>query len=271
MTCLAVIVFFVALFGASPARSQEQTQPQSTQSGVISPGSPETTPRQSAELRADILMARKMYPEAISAYQKLLASEPKNAILLNKIGVAYQEEGNSARAGHYYKMSFKADPSYARALNNLGTIEYEKKHYGKAVGLYKRAIRLPSDNATTATVYSNLGYAYFAQKQYDNAMGSFQKALTLDSHVFEHHAGFGSIVQQRAITEPGRFYFIMARTYALAGDIEHCAHYLRMARDEGYKDLLSAANDPVFSPVIKDPRVKEIFETPPPSRVTPHP
>ena len=269
MTRLAVIVSFVILLVFFPVQSQNPSPTQAPQTSQVSPASPEMTPRESAEMRADILMARKMYPEAIAAYGKLLEAEPHNAVLLNKIGIAYQEEGDSSRAGRYYKLACKANPTYARAFNNLGTIEYEKKRYGKAAGLYKRALGLPSDESTNATVYSNLGYCYFAQKHYDNAMDSFRKALALDSHVFEHHSGFGSIVQQRAVTEPGKFYILMAKTYALAGDIEHCVHYLRMARDQGYKDFPATAKDPAFALMIKDPRVKELFENPRPPEDTP--
>ena len=98
------------------------------------------TERQVQEMRADILMARKMYPEAVKDYEDLLAQFPKDAELLNKIGVAYQQQGNSLAAGHYYKRAMKANKTYVSAINNLGTVEYEKKRYGRAIRLYKTAL-----------------------------------------------------------------------------------------------------------------------------------
>jgi tetratricopeptide (TPR) repeat protein len=218
--------------------------------------------RQVQEMRADILMARKMYPEAIQFYDQLLAQAPKDAELMNKIGVAYQQQGNSLAAGHYYKRAMKANKTYVSAINNLGTVEYEKKHYGRAIRLYKQALVLkPTDDI--ATLYSNLGYAYFGIKEYPEAMKAFQEALARDPDIFAHHGSYGTTVQQRGTTEPGLFYFLVAKTFAKAGDAEHCAHYLKMARDEGFKDLLSAQKDPEFAKVIKDTRVQEAIMVPP--------
>ncbi len=37
------------------------------------------SPREAAEMRADILMARKEYSQAAGAYLQILVNEPKNA------------------------------------------------------------------------------------------------------------------------------------------------------------------------------------------------
>jgi tetratricopeptide (TPR) repeat protein len=230
------------------------------------------TPRQVAEMRADVLDARKMYREAIAAYQQILAEYPKDAALLNKIGVAYQQEGLSNQAAHCYRRAIKADSKFAAAVNNLGTIEYEHKHYRKAIRSYKRAMDLHPEKDMMATLYSNLGYAYFADKDYNDAMNSFRTAMSLDPTIFEHKGGYGTVLQQRSMTDPGLFYFFVAKSYALASDAEHCAHFLKMSRDEGYKEFTAAQTDPAFANVVKDPRVQEIFlpdqsmtETPKPS------
>ena len=220
---------------------------------------PSQNPRQIAELRGDILMAQKLYPGAIAIYETLLKDDPHNSMLLNKIGVAYQQEGRSPKAAHFYKDALKADKGNAIALNNLGSIEYEKNKYGKAIRYYKQALAVRTD---MAVIYSNLGYAYFADKKYPDAMDAFERALALDSEVFEHRGGVGSVVQPRSISDPGLFYFLVAKTFALSGDAERTAHFLKMARDEGYKDVASAQKDPDFKKVLNDPRVQDILQNP---------
>ena len=218
------------------------------------------SPREAAEMRADILMARKEYFQAAGAYLQILLNEPKNAELLNKVGVAFQQLGDLDRSEKFYKRAMHADKKFASAANNCGTVEYEKKHYSKAIGMYNKALDLRSD---LPTVYSNLGYAYFEDKQFPQAMDSFQKALALDPTIFDRRGLGGTVVLQRTATDPGLFYFFVAKTYAQAGDAERAAHYLKLARDDGYSGFLSAQTDPAFAKVIKDPALQEVLHEPP--------
>jgi len=252
---------FVSSLGA------QQVEPASTQSASTSPDivhvvppKPELTPRQAAELKGDVFMARKEFSEAAGAYEAILQGEPKNAQLLNKVAIAYQELGNLNRCERYYRKSIKADKNFASPINNLGTVEYEKKHYSKAILLYKKALVLKME---TSTIYSNLGYAYFANKQYPEAMATFDKALAIDPQLFERKSGYGTIIQQRTTTDPGLFNFFVAKSYAAMGDAEHAAHFLRLARDDGYKDFMSAETDAAFAKVIKDARVQEVLHVMP--------
>jgi len=171
-----LLYVFVPSLGAQQTEPVT-TQPASTQSASASSEivyaaspKPELTPRQAAELKADVFMARKEFGEATAAYEAILETEPKNAQLLNKTAIAYQELGSLNRSERYYHRAMKADKNFASPINNLGTVEYEKKHYGKAIVLYKKALLLKME---TSTIYSNLGYAYFANKQYPEAMSTF--------------------------------------------------------------------------------------------------
>jgi len=197
-----------------------------------------------------------MYLQGIAAYEELLKPYPKDAGVLNKIGIAYQEMGSSRDAARYYKQASKADHAFASPLNNLGTVEYEQKKYGKAVKLYQKALEAHGE---AATVYSNLGYAYFALQQYPDAMNAFHQAVALDPKIFDRRGNMGSIVQQRTVSDPGLFYFFLAKSYAQAGDAEHCARYLKLARDDGYTQYTTAQSDPAFARVIRDPRVQELL------------
>ncbi len=214
------------------------------------------SPREVAEMHADLLMARKEFEEAVRAYGVLLEKYPKDSELLNKRGIAFQQEGYAGAAEHNYKRAVKYDKEFVSAINNVGTVEYEKKKYGNAAKWYLRAIRVRPD---MATLYSNLGYAYFAEKRYPEAMGAFVKAIGLDPEIFQHHEGNGVTVQQRSVPDPGMFYYYMARSYAQMGNAERCAHYLKMSRDEGYKQYMAAGTDPGFAKVAEDERVKEIL------------
>jgi tetratricopeptide (TPR) repeat protein len=225
------------------------------------------SPQEAAELHADILMARKEYVDAVRAYNEIVKSEPRNAQILNKIGIAYQELIDLNRAERYFKKSMHEDKGFVSAINNVGTVEYEKKHYGKAIGYYKKALELHRE---MGTVYANLGYAYLEDKKYPEAMNAFGNALKIDPTIFDRKGGNGALVQQRSTSDPGLFYFFLAKNYALTGDAEHAAHYLKLARDDGYKEFASAAKDPAFAKVIKDVRVQEVLTVAPSYAVDRH-
>lgn len=258
-----LVSYSSVLFAQQPSSTPAPASPQATPAAG-SPADMEKssamTPRQEAQMRAELFMARKEYSEAAGAYQMLLKDDPKNAWVMNMLGVAYQMLDEPHKSEHFYRLSMKTDRTFASPVNNLGTLQYARKHYGKAIGLYQRAMPLSSDRSV---VFSNLGYAYFANKEYPEAMDSFGKALALDPHIFDHKSGSGSIIQQRTATDPGLFYFLVAKTYAGMGDAERTAHYLKLARDDGYKDMAEIEKDSAFAKVIKDPAVREVLETAP--------
>jgi len=269
MKCLALfgipLVFLAGSIRATPALNG--LTPAQANDPAESTDTP-LTPRQVAVMRAEILMARKDYAEAAIAYQHILENDPKNAALLNSTGMAYEQLGENDLAAHFYKKAMSSQKNFSRAINNLGTLEYANGQYGKAIKYYKRAIvRGALDNdgrgIDLAPIYSNLGYAYCGIKEYPLAMISFSKAVELDPTVFDHKGGSGSILQQRSAPDPASLYFLIAKSYAKAGDVDRASHYLRLARDDGYKNILAAETDPDFARVIKTPQIQEVL------RVTP--
>lgn len=265
MKCRALfVILFVLPVGM--VRAQQAANPpgdvsRSGQTTTQPSDNPPVAPPLTAEMRGDILVARKDFALAAKTYEEILQKDPRNAPLLNKIGVCYQQLNDSGRARHYYERAVKADKKYASAINNLGTLDYMEKRYGKAIKSFKKALLLQGDQSG---VYSNLGYAYCGTRDFPRALEAFSKALALDPEVFERKGGVGSIVQQRSSDDPGALYFVVARSYAKAGDAEHAARYLKMARDDGYKGFRSAQKDPDFARVIGDPRVQEVLHIRPP-------
>lgn len=260
----AVVLFLFVISRPVHAQTLEAADVHQVNPVVPQPGpspQPVMTPQQVAEMRADIFVARKMYPQAIRVYLQLVKTDKKNTVLLNKLGVTYEDYGNKGRAEHWFKQAIKTNKTFASAYNNVGTVEYAKHHYKNAVKWYQKALQLQPDGSVVAPAYSNMGYAYFAWKKYPQAISAFENALEIDPRILtEAGSANGSILRQTGTTDPGLFYFFVARTYALLGDAAPAAHYLKMARDIGYKNFISAKTDPAFAKIIKDPRVQAVFQ-----------
>jgi tetratricopeptide (TPR) repeat protein len=212
------------------------------------------------EEMADLMMARKEYREAAQKYKALTEQDPRNAVYLNKLGIAMHQQMDLGAALKCYKRAVKLDPQYADAQNNIGTIWYQRKKYGKAIKAYKKAIKLRAD---MAVLYSNLGYAYFGDKKYDESIAAFRQALAIDPLVFDHGTSrAGSLLQDRSVWDRGRFYFLLAKSFAEAGNVDRALLYLRKAKDEGYKSINDVKSDPAFAAMLKLPGMQEVLAPP---------
>ena len=218
---------------------------------------PQTNPSLTAEQRADILMARKMYREAIDVYRE---GPLDSAIIWNKIGIAYHQMLQMTEASKYYQHAIKLNPKYAEAINNLGTIYYAKRSYRRAIGQYNKALKLAPNSAS---IYSNLGTAQFARKKYEEASVSYQKALALDPEVFEHRSAYGTLLQERTVGEKARFHYYLAKTYANAGNTSRALQYIRMALEEGFKERQKLMEEPEFAKLRETAEFKELMATEP--------
>jgi tetratricopeptide (TPR) repeat protein len=240
---------------------KESFVPMQTQSQVSNAAANSADRQLSGEEMGDLYMARKQYREATEQYRSLSEQNPRNAVYLNKLGIALHQQTALGAALKYYQRAVKTDSKYADAENNIGTIWYQRKKYGKAIRAYQRAIKMRDD---MPVLYSNLGYAYFSQGKYDAAIAAFRTALAKDPQFFERGSSrTGSILQDRSVSDRGRFYFLLAKSFAEAGNVERAVLYLRKAKEEGYAQINEVKKDPAFAALLKDPVVIDLLDPKP--------
>jgi len=251
-------LFLVSTASRVAAQQTAASQPGQRQQSQVSSDTarPALSPRDMQVEKAKILMAEKRYDASIQAYQDLLKSEPKNAVFMNMIGIAYLDLSNYDQAKKFFQRAEKADKKYPSAVNNLGMVYYTQKNYRRAIREYQRAVKIDPSQAGT---HANLGFAYYNTNKYPEASIEFQKALELDPHVLERNSNVGTMMQDRSVSNHGLFFFTMARVYAQKKDAEHCAEYLRKSFDEGYKDVVKVKTDPAFKEILNDPGVQAVL------------
>jgi tetratricopeptide (TPR) repeat protein len=238
-------------------RKESFVPPMQTQSQVSNAAANPAERQLSGEEQGDLYMARKQYREAMEQYKTLTEQDPHNAVYLNKLGIALHQQTALGLALKYYERAVKVDPKYADAENNIGTIWYQRKKYSKAVRAYQKAIKMRDD---MPVLYSNLGYAYFSQGKYEESIVAFRTALAKDPQFFERGSSrTGSILQDRSVPDRGRFYFLLAKSFAEAGNVERSVFYLRKAKEEGYAQFNEVKKDPAFAAVVKDPVVIDLL------------
>lgn len=227
-----------------------QTAPDS-----LSPAAKAPAPALSNETRGDVFMAEKKFRDAIDAYREAPA---KNAVVQNKLGIAYQQLEQLDNARKAYERAIKLKPDYMEAMNNVGTVYYARKSYRRAIHWYNRALKAAPGERRSAIVYENLGRAWFNRKKYTRGYDCFQSALQLDPDVFQQHGGVGQILEETSIEERARYHFYLAKLYAKSGRSEMAIQFLRKALEEGFKDK-KLEEEPDFAALKDLPEFKELM------------
>ncbi|MGH9395948.1 MAG: tetratricopeptide repeat protein [Terriglobia bacterium] len=206
------------------------------------PSSVHTAPRHTLppETRGDVLMAQRQYMAAIKAYRE---APGNSAVVWNKIGIAWQHLFAIDEAKLDYERALRIKPHYPEAMNNLGTIYYEKKNYKEAEKLYRRALK---SMPRSATFYNNLGAAYFAQGKFRQGAEAYRAAFAIDPAIFSN-ASFQGIAELGSSAQIARQNYCLAELFARAGMTDRAIEYLRKALDEGFDDRKRLKEDHAFS------------------------
>jgi tetratricopeptide (TPR) repeat protein len=252
------MLFPVSLLVASQLAFQAARPVQVADTSAPSPRAiAEQNPAISDELRGDIMMARKMYLDAIDFYK---AQANTNAVLANKTGIAYHQMGDLNNAKKYYERAIKLDKKYAEAINNLGTIHYARKSYGNAIKQYEKALELQPDSPSFLT---NLGTAYFARKKYPEAIRYYARAVAIDPQIFDRRGSNGTQVQERSVEERAKYHYTLAKTFAGAGLLEQALQNVRFALEYGFKERDKFKSEPEFAPLQSNADFQQLLATEP--------
>jgi tetratricopeptide (TPR) repeat protein len=248
-----IVAFLIPFFFSTPLPLNGDSRTDTVQASPVNPE------LDSLIKRAESLVARKQYDDAIDTYMKCLALSPRDATLYNRLGVAYHRKQDLGLARNNYEKAVKLDPGYAEALNNLGTIAFTEKKYSKAIRYYRKAVKLKPE---TATMHYNLASAWFAKEKYDEAFREYQIAFTQDPELLEHISATGSMVRTTGFNR-AKYHFYLAKIYAEMGNVDRAIDYLARAMEEGFKETDLLYKDHAFATLIKDEKFARLMKNPP--------
>jgi tetratricopeptide (TPR) repeat protein len=196
--------------------------------------------------RAQVLVARQAWAEAVSAYKDAIAASPRDAVLQNQLGICHQRLGDRKSARSAYNMAIFLNKDYAEAHNNLGTLEHTSGRYKQAISAYGKAIEIRPETV----FYKNLGTAWLARGNVDKALAAWNEAIRLDPAGFEKEG----VSVASADIDLARQYYLYAKLVAARGEVEKALDYLTKAHAAGFKDFAKLERDHDFATLIGDPR-----------------
>ena len=210
----------------------------------------------SAELKGDLARAHNQYVIAVSHYRKAVKADPRNASLLNKLGISELKAGDRGAAHKHFSQALKYDPRNVSALNNLGAVSFLNKKFKPAVRYFKQALEL---DESSAAAHLNLAEAWMAMDEVERAMTEYGRALELDADILsESQTGVSARIatpEQRA-----RVAYLIAKAYAKRGNLDGALEYLKRARDGRFPELGRVYKDQEFAALWPDPRLAQIIK-----------
>lgn len=254
---LGPVSLFLGVFLALTLQGQN-SQPAGTVSAPpqrVDAPAPGASPEE-LERRGDELREGKNYLDAVDFYRAAVKGAPGKASLFNKIGICQLQIQHFKEAKKNFERAIRLDRKHADAYNNLGVVDYEVHNYNAAIRQYEKAISLQDGSSS---FYSNLGAAYFVKKQFDKAIQNYSKAVQLDPDIFERTSHSGVQAQLASPEDRAHYDYVVAKLYAKNGSPERSLHYLKKAREEGYKDINNVYTDEEFNALRKDPRFTELM------------
>ena len=213
---------------------------------------PATASPASLQLAADVMRARRLPEDALDYYRFALERGGDVGRLTNRMGITLLELHHPELARTAFQRAVHLAPRDPDAWNNLAASEYVAGDFPRAIGDYRRAVKL---NKNKATFHANLGTAYFEVKDYDSARKQFAMALKLDPNALQGGGSSGIEAHVLSPSDRGRFCFEMAKLAARDHDVDSMLRWLARATEVGFDTQSEMGQDRVLRAYLGDPRV----------------
>ena len=131
-------------------------------------------------LLADLAFASSDYATAMIRYEALLAIQPDDSFLAERIGIAAIHQGNLAKAASALKLATAAPSASWRAWNARGVLADLRGDWVDADRSYARATRAQPN---APEVLNNQAWSLLLRGQWQSGLALLEQAAALDPHV----------------------------------------------------------------------------------------
>jgi tetratricopeptide (TPR) repeat protein/TolB-like protein len=184
----------------------------------------------------DLFMSspRRLYDQAIEAYQRSLTIRPHYAEAHVGLGDAKAAKGDHEGAIGHYQKALALDPLNARVHFSLAKIYYnEKGLYFEAVNAYKKAIEL---DQYLVDARMGLGETYEEKGLYKDAIAEYRKVIEVDGkHTGAHYnlaLAYEKVDPKEAMVQWERYIELASQIASEKEWVDVARQHLRKLRDK---------------------------------------
>jgi tetratricopeptide (TPR) repeat protein len=121
-----------------------------------------------------ILVRQGHLDEAIQTFENGLEADPRNLVLMDAIGAAYNLKGDFEQAEKYFLDALQADSGFIPARKNLAITYFNLGQYDLAEPEFQRLMDGPGDSRPIACLF--LGIIAEKHNEYDKSVSLFEKS-----------------------------------------------------------------------------------------------
>lgn len=185
----------------------------------------EKIPSSELEVKAQELLNKGKFDEAIKHYELLLKEKPNDASVFKMLGYLYYRQNKYTKSLESYSNASRLLPGDAEIPYAIGLIYMKTGTPDKAETYFLKAIKL---YPKMVKAFFALGESYEAQGRIDDAVFQFKKCLELSPNIPEATTKLNYLAGKQ-----GYNYFSRGSYYYQKGDYENALSMLTMARTYG--------------------------------------
>ncbi len=141
-------------------------------------------------LFANICAINRNYIKAKELLNRANEIQPNNLTILNNLGTACKELGESEESMNFYEKVIKINPNHANAQYNLGVVFYKLREFKKAKNFFKKTVEIQPNYALA---FMSLANTHTELKEYENAISNYQKAIKFNPKLVSAHNNLGVV------------------------------------------------------------------------------
>ncbi|MGH8670477.1 MAG: tetratricopeptide repeat protein [Burkholderiales bacterium] len=136
--------------------------------------------------------------QAEALYRRVLAVQPRNAAVLNLLGIVVSQTGRHDDAANLIGSAIEVDPKLADYHHNLGNVLRDQGKFEDAAAAYRHALQIKPDYAE---VHNSLGLVRKLQGKPDDATECFKRAVALKQDYVDAHNNMGVTLRDRGFVD----------------------------------------------------------------------